>query len=92
VVTAVDARRRLGLRDRRDEDPVANIVIRMDGEPVSLMVDAEGDVIVVDGEAREDVPETVSAMIRAYTVGAFKTGRSLLLVVDPDELLSIEGT
>lgn len=90
IVTAVDARLRFGLSPRVAGAPAANIVIRVDGEPVSLVVDREGEVLDVDNVQREDVPETVSASIREYVVGAYKVDDALLLAIDADRALSVE--
>ena len=89
IVTVIDARRRLGLSPRPEDAAVANVVIRVDGEPVSLVVDSEGEVIDVDALDVEAVPETVSSTIREYAVGAYKVNGGLLLALDPDRTMSV---
>ncbi|HEY9073267.1 MAG TPA: chemotaxis protein CheW, partial [Desulfobaccales bacterium] len=43
IVTAIDLRRRLGLRERATADLPMNVVIRHDDGAVSLLVDEIGD-------------------------------------------------
>ncbi len=45
IVTAIDLRRRLELKDSPSDRPPMNVVIRTDDEAVSLLVDEIGDVI-----------------------------------------------
>jgi purine-binding chemotaxis protein CheW len=89
IVTAIDARRRLGLADRgADTDPTV-VVMRSGDELVSLLVDRADDVVEVDHEHSEAVPETVSAEIRALVKRAFRLTGGLLLVLDPDQMLAV---
>jgi len=89
IVTAIDARRRLGLAARDEATEPTIVVIRSDGETVSLLVDRAGDVVDVEGVASQDVPVTVSATIRDVTVGAYQLGGQLLLVLDADQTLAV---
>ena len=89
IVTAVDARRRLGLTARDDATAPIIVVIRSGGEAVSLLVDRVGDVIEVDDDRFVEVPVTVGAAISALTTGAYKLDGILLLVLDPDDMLAV---
>ena len=53
IVTAVDLRRRLGLRDRASTDLPMNVIVRHEDGAVSLLVDEIGDVLEVEEEAFE---------------------------------------
>ena len=64
-------------------------MIRSGGEAVSLLVDRAGDVVDVDDDRFEEVPETVGATISALTIGAYQLDGSLLLVLDPDQMLAV---
>ena len=89
IVTAVDARHRLGL-DRHDR--VANptiVVIRSGSEVVSLVVDRVGEVVDVDETRFADVPVTVGSTLAAMITGAYKLDGGLMLVIDPDETLAV---
>jgi purine-binding chemotaxis protein CheW len=82
VVTAIDMRSRVGLA--ASGDPPMNVVVRLDNELVSLVVDEIGDVIDVTAEQFEQSPRTVSAELAALIRGAYKLDRQLLLVLDLD--------
>src|SRR5580704_4607440 len=56
IVTAVDLRRRLGLRDRDLGVQPMNVVIRHEDGAVSLLVDEIGDVLEVEDDAFEVAP------------------------------------
>jgi purine-binding chemotaxis protein CheW len=82
LVAAIDLRHRLGLTPRTDADETVHFVLRTEGEPVSLVVDREGDVIEVDFESAEPVPETVGLPMRTFLVEAHQRAGSILLVLD----------
>jgi purine-binding chemotaxis protein CheW len=89
IVTAIDARSRLGLIERKADDGMAHVIIPFQGEAVSLVVDAESDVVEVEEEAYEDVPETMGEGIRGLVTGIYKLKTDLLLVLDADQALSV---
>jgi len=89
IVTALDLRARLGLPSREPNAPSANVVVRTEGGPLSLVVDALGDVLTVDDDAFEPPPDTVEAADRELIKGAFKLDDALLLDLDMDEALNI---
>src|SRR5512147_1217078 len=59
IVTAIDARRRLGLRERPAGTLPMNVVLRTDDGAVSLLVDEIGDVLEVTEECVEPPLETL---------------------------------
>jgi purine-binding chemotaxis protein CheW len=65
------------------------VVIRSSGEIVSLLVDREGDVVEVEENLLQEVPETVGAGMAALAVGAYKLEGALLLVLDADQMVSV---
>jgi len=89
LVTAVDARQRLGLPERPPDSGVVNFIIRTDDEAVSLVADRAGEVIEVDQGAYEEVPELVDESIRTLVTGAYKLDRALLLVLDAERTVSV---
>ena len=88
IVTAIDARQRLGLSERPPEGPVAHVIVRCADEAVSLAVDVEDEVVDVDDDAYEQVPETLSKSIRSHLTGVYKLDGALLLVLDANLALS----
>ncbi len=89
IVTAIDARRRLGLAERSPAAAPTIVVIRSTGESVSLLVDQLGDVVDVTQDQFVDVPVSVGAAIRSLASGAYKLDGNLLLVLDPDQTLAV---
>jgi purine-binding chemotaxis protein CheW len=82
VVTAVDLRTRLGLPPRPDGVLPMNVVVRVDDEPISLLVDTIGDVAHVSSDQFEEPPETTTGPGRILVTGAYKLENALLLVLD----------
>jgi purine-binding chemotaxis protein CheW len=91
IVTAIEARGRLGLGARPGGIAPTIVVIRSGGESVSLLVDREGDVVDVEENRLEMVPETVGARVSALTIGAYQLEGNLLLVADPAPMLAVAG-
>lgn len=85
IVTAVDARTRLGLPAHPDRRPGVHIIVTSTvnglGE-TSLVVDRSSDVLTLSDEDREAVPETVPAEIRRLVTAAYQRPRGLLLLLD----------
>jgi len=81
VVLALDLRTRLGLPPRAEGEPMM-VVVKVGPEPVSLLVDAIGDVAEVDDEQFESPPPTLPAELREVIRGAYKLPDRLLLALD----------
>ena len=89
IVTAVDLRRRLDLKDRPSDRPPMNVVIRTDDGAVSLLVDEIGDVIEVTDETLEAPPPTIQGVARDLITGVYKLENQLLLVLDLEKAITI---
>lgn len=89
VVTAIDLRTRLGLPPRPADQLPMNVVVRVDDEPVSLLVDAIGDVAHVGADQFEEPPETMTGPGRALVLGAYKLDNQLLLALDVKRAVDI---
>ena len=89
VVLVLDLRRRLGLPLRQADDTPTSIVIRLDGEVVSVLVDRIGDVVDVDPAIFEAPPETLTGVARDLIEGAYKLDDRLLLALDVDRAVTI---
>ncbi len=63
-----------------------SVVCRMDGNLVSLIVDAIGDVVEVDAGSFEPPPDTVNAGVKQFLKGIYKLNGTLLSVLDLDKL------
>lgn len=83
IVTAIDLRRRLGLRDRSSDEPLpTNVIVRTETGPVSFLVDAIDDVLELDGSSREVPPSTLEESAREIVLGVYKLEGKLLLLLD----------
>jgi len=92
IVTAIDLRRRLELRDRPGDQLPVNVVVRTDDGAVSLLVDEIGDVLEFECDKLERPPETVSAAVRELVTGIIVLEDRLLLVFDTARLMNFAGT
>jgi purine-binding chemotaxis protein CheW len=81
VIAAVDLRVRLGMPAQTLDGPVMNVILRAEGEPVSLLVDRIGDVIELDDEV-EPLPDTISGPRRDLVLGTLKLEDRLMLALD----------
>ena len=82
VVTAIDLRERLGRPARPEGGDAIAVVIRVDGEVISLLVDSIVDVVRVDPVDFEPPPDTLDGQARALIRGAYKLEDRLLLALD----------
>lgn len=89
IVTAIDLRLRLGLPERKAEDLPMNVVARSEDGAVSLLVDEIGDVLEVQEQQFEDVPQTMR-QARDLIRGVYKLPDRLLLVLDTAQAVSVE--
>jgi purine-binding chemotaxis protein CheW len=92
VLTAVDVRSRLGLPLATSERPQINVVVRVDDEPVSLLVDEIGGVMEVSHIPFESTPSTVAPRVRKVLLGAYTLPEQLLLALDARALLALEDS
>jgi purine-binding chemotaxis protein CheW len=90
VVTAIDLRRRMQLPPRPEGTEPMNVVVRVEEEVLSLLVDGIGDVIDVDQDDFEAPPETLSGPSRELIRGAYKLDGALLLSLDVDRAVDLQ--
>jgi purine-binding chemotaxis protein CheW len=89
VLTAIDLRARLGLPPGQDGHDSVNVVVRLDEEPVSLLVDEIGGVIEVSAISFETTPSTVDPAVRDLLVGAYTLPDRLLLALNARKILAL---
>lgn len=90
IITAIDLRRRLGMRERPEEAAPINVVVRTEDGACSLLVDEVGDVLEAPDKEFERPPETVTATAKEMIRGAYKLKDRLLLILDADEIVRLE--
>lgn len=88
VVLTIDLRTRLGLGPLDANLEPMMVVVRVDDEPISLLVDDIGDVIDVADRHFEAPPDTLPTAMREVILGAYQLEGSLLLALDIDRITS----
>lgn len=89
IVTTIDLRVRLMLPPLADPNSALNVVLQTDEGSVSLLVDEIGDVLDVTEQDFERPPETLQGVARELIIGTYKLADRLLLVLDPDRVISL---
>ena len=88
IATTVDLRTRLGVEPREENESFIHVVVTEKGEPASLQVDRISDVISVDADLFEPVPDTMHGPARELILGTFKLDGELLLILDVQKTLT----
>src|SRR5438552_813741 len=91
IVTALDLRRRLDLKDRPAGQLPVNVVVQTDDGAVSLLVDEIGDVLLVPQETFERPPDTLQGAARELIRGVCKLEDRLLLILDVERTVQPGG-
>lgn len=88
IITAIDLRRLL--HDKLAHDEAMNMVVRMDDNEVSLLIDRIGDVIRVNESAVESAPPTLQGHGREFICGVYPLPEGLLLLLNTRRMLEDE--
>jgi purine-binding chemotaxis protein CheW len=91
IVTAIDLRKRLNLRERAGSELPMNVVVRTDEAAVSLLVDEIGDVLEANEDTFERPPETMAGVARDLIRGVYKLKDRLLLILDIEKAIALDG-
>ena len=90
VLAAMDLREQLGLPPRAADAPEPMmVVIRVDGEPIALLVDRIGAVVDVNDDSFEAPPDTLTGPTRELIHGAYKLEGGLLLALDVERAVDV---
>ena len=90
IVTAIDVRRKLALKDQASGSAHMNIVVSHRAELFSLVVDSVGDVMTMEQEAFGEPPATLSAEWKSCCTGVYRMKRGLLVVINVSALVDFE--
>ncbi|MBI9114594.1 chemotaxis protein CheW [Sanguibacter suaedae] len=88
VVMTVDLRPRLGLEPLDPHAESMMVVVEIEDDSISLLVDEVGEVLMLDDDQFETPPDTLSPGARELITGAFKLESGLLLTLDVDAALA----
>jgi purine-binding chemotaxis protein CheW len=88
IVTAIDARPRLGLAGRnRSEVATLAIGVERNGESFGLIIDEIGDVIRLNDDNLEENPVNLDAIWAGVSRGVHRLEGRLLVIMDIDRML-----
>ena len=88
VVMTIDLRSRLGLAPLPGDAEPMMVVVQVDGEPISLLVDEIGDVLDVEDDQFAELT-SLAAEDRRLVTGAYHLDGAVLHVLDVDAVLEI---
>jgi len=91
IVTAVDLRQRFGLPALTGGDGPMNVVVRVDGDISSLLVDEIGDVVEISADDLEPSPPTLRSPARDLVRGVYQLPNDLLLLLDVAQVLDFDA-
>jgi purine-binding chemotaxis protein CheW len=91
IVTLIDMRRRLGLAPRAAEKAPLAIGVEARGESYGLLIDAIGEVLHLDEDAREPNPVNLDSRLARVSSGIHRLNDRLLMVIDVERVLDIGG-
>jgi purine-binding chemotaxis protein CheW len=89
IVTVINLRRRLRLRERAENEKSMFVVVEYRGELFSLMVDSVGEVMTVPYHAIEKSPTNLGGEWKEVTTGIYKLAGELLVIIDVQSMLAI---
>ncbi len=89
IVTAIDVRKRLDLEQRTDGDGhEMSVVVELENELYSLIIDRVGDVLSLHNDFYEKTPATLDPVWRDISMGIYRLENELLVVLDIPKLLN----
>ena len=88
IVTAVDARSRLGLPARAEGDPVMALGLESGSELFGVLVDQVGEVMRLKADTLESSPAHLDPQWRALLKGVHRLENELLAVLDVRALIT----
>lgn len=93
IVTAIDARSRLGLPPLQKDSQVQFLAIGVEhgGESFGLVIDEIGDVVQLDDAQMEQNPVNLDATWSGVSRGVYRLGDRLLVIMDIDQMLAGAG-
>ncbi len=89
IVTVINVRRRLRLKEREEGGKNTFVVVELKGELYSLMVDSVGEVLTTPVAMIEKVPANLSGSWKDVASGIYKLDGELLVLIDVQTLLNI---
>jgi purine-binding chemotaxis protein CheW len=91
IVTAIDLRVRVHLPPRDPGQQPMSVVTEQGSELYALLVDQVSEVVSLNAADMEGNPPTLSPIWAGYSLGIYRVKDRLLVVLDVDKLLKLDG-
>jgi purine-binding chemotaxis protein CheW len=91
IVTAINMRQRLGVKNRDDREPLMAIGLEAKGESFGLLVDAVGEVLKLPNDDCEANPINLDCKLSDLSAGVFRLEGQLLVVLDIERVLDLRN-
>lgn len=89
IVTAIDVRRRLGIEPPAEgHESEMGVVVELEDELYSLIIDKVGDVLKLKDESFESTPTTLDPLWREISLGIYRLDGELLIILDVPKFVS----
>lgn len=93
IVTAIDARQRLGLPEVENQDhSIMAIGVEINNESYGLIIDSVGEVLRLALKDREVLPANMDLRWQDVSKGIYRLDDRLLIVLDIEKMLIIDET
>jgi len=86
IVLVVDLRARLGSPPQESSPKPLNVLVHTSVGLVSMQADRIGDVLEIDEEQIDAVPDTLQGRAREVLAGALRLPERLLLLLEPERI------
>lgn len=90
IVSTIDMRRLLKMEALDDESQSINVITRVAGGLVSLLVDYIGDVIDAPDDRFEPVPATLGNEVKHIITKVCKLPGNLLMILNPERIVEFD--
>ena len=87
IVTTIDVRESLNLKDISETSRNMSVVVEHDQELYSLVIDNVGDVLDLDDSLYENNPPTLEPGLKDVSSGIYRLENELLIILDVSKLL-----
>lgn len=92
IIPVIDLRKRFGMKPSSPGPQTRIIVAELKGMIAGLQVDAVCEVLRIEHSSFEETPSFISSVNQRFVSGIVKHGEKILIVLDPDKLLSPDET
>jgi len=88
VIPVISLKKRFGGSEQDINDNTRTIVINYGSKQIAFIVDDASEVLTINDSDIQETPEIISGVDRKYITGIGKYGDRLIIILDPNYLLS----